>query len=83
MGPMRNQVLSRQGSHPTLRRLSIRTTLALPGLGEMNPATRATEGVDRVVTESHLMLSPTERMERRQERSEDRGDDQSLADMCI
>jgi hypothetical protein len=49
----------------------------------MNPATRATEGVDRVVTESHLMLSPTERMERRQERSEDRGDDQSLADMCI
>jgi hypothetical protein len=49
----------------------------------MKPATRATEGVDRVVTESHLMLSATERMERRQERREDRGDDKNLADMCI
>jgi hypothetical protein len=41
----------------------------------MTPATRATEGVDRVGTESHLMLAATERMERRQERREDRGDD--------
>jgi hypothetical protein len=66
--------MSKQNSHSTIRRLIILGTLTLLGLGGMTPLTRATEDVDRVATESHLMLAATERMDRRQERRDDRGD---------